>query len=420
MPKHINLLICKYLNGTISDREEKELFEFLSSHKDAYQKFKTIAENNDLAVRYREYAAIDTQAAMQRFLEKQSDSNSMSNGNKHKALLSSSLFKCAAAILILIFAGATWWYVQYTKVTPPEIPEAVQFAMQQSIRSGKADAVIEEDIDASKMSDGKSIVSNENQNNVAGSGQQERYHAHTSDPTSSHAHPSLSMEQLQAARRITTLHDKEFWITLNDGTLVHLNYNTRLVYPEHFGRGNRNVILDGEAYFMVSEDKSRPFVVHTPNGDIKVYGTEFNVNTRDEASNIQGEKQTSVVLVKGSISVTPNGGVEQIMKPHQKLSIISSQSSPGNYQLSVNNVDVTPYIAWNTGEFAFSDVPLDIILSTMRNWYHIDIELANRDAGKLLFTGTIDRYGSPTTILKSISKVTGLTIIQSGNHYTIK
>jgi ferric-dicitrate binding protein FerR (iron transport regulator) len=108
------------------------------------------------------------------------------------------------------------------------------------------------------------------------------------------------------------------------------------------------------------------------------------------------------------------------LKPHQKLSIISSQSSHGNYQLSVNNVDVTPYIAWNTGKFAFSDVPLDIILSIMRNWYHIDIELANSDAGKLLFTGTIDRYGSPNTILKSISKVTGLTIIQSGNHYTIK
>lgn len=56
----------------------------------------------------------------------------------------------------------------------------------------------------------------------------------------------------------------------------------------------------------------------------------------------------------------------------------------------------------------------------LRNWYHIDIELANSDAGKLLFTGTIDRYGSPNTILKSISKVTGLTIIQSSNHYTIK
>ena len=88
--------------------------------------------------------------------------------------------------------------------------------------------------------------------------------------------------------------------------------------------------------------------------------------------------------------------------------------------MSVNNVDVTPYIAWNTGKFVFSDVPLDIILSIMRNWYHIDIELANSDAGKLLFTGTIDRYGSPNTILKSISKVTGLTIIQNGNHYTIK
>ena len=125
-----------------------------------------------------------------------------------------------------------------------------------------------------------------------------------------------------------------------------------------------------------------------------------------------------MILVKGAISVRPNGGGEQMLKPGQKLSIIPSLA--GSYQLSVSDVDVTPYIAWNTGEFAFSDAPLDVILSTMRHWYHIDIHLDNPEAGKMLFTGTIDRYGSPSTILKSISKVTGLTVNQEGNRYAIK
>lgn len=90
-----------------------------------------------------------------------------------------------------------------------------------------------------------------------------------------------TVEQLLEARRITTYQDKEYWLTLDDGTLVHLNYNTRMVCPERFIDGTRDVILDGEAYFMVAHDSRHPFVVHTPQGDIRVYGTEFNVSTRD-------------------------------------------------------------------------------------------------------------------------------------------
>lgn len=388
MAKDINQLICDYLDGRITESEQKVLYEYLATHKEADQRFRRLAEQKDLAARYREYAAVDTHKALQQFMEKQELMTPVNHEFRLKSLFSP--FKCVAATLLLLLAGGAYWYAQYTKVTPPEIPEAVQVAMQQSIQSGKADAVVEERLEELRID-------------------------HKESPT---PHPSLTKEQLLAARRITVRHDKEFWLTLDDGTLVHMNYDTRLVYPEHFGRDDRNVVLDGEAYFMVAQDKSRPFVVHTANGDIKVYGTEFNVNTRGEASSAHGEKETSVILVKGAISVRPNGGGEQMLKPSQKLSIIPSLA--GSYQLSVSDVDVTPYIAWNTGEFAFSDAPLDVILSTMRHWYHIDIHLANPEAGKMLFTGTIDRYGAPSTILKSISKVTGLTVNQEGNRYTIK
>lgn len=388
MAKDINQLICNYLDGKITEIEQKTLHEYLATHKEADQQFRRIAEQKDLAARYREYAAVDTHKAMLQFMEMQDLQVSMNREYKLRSRFSP--FKCVAAVLLLLFAGGAYWYAQYTKVTPPEIPEAVQLAMEQSIQSGKTDAVVEECLEELRI-------------------------GHKKSPTPP---PSLTKEQLLAARRITVRHDKEFWVTLDDGTLVHMNYDTRLVYPEHFGRDDRNVVLDGEAYFMVAQDKSRPFVVHTTNGDIKVYGTEFNVNTRSEASSTRGEKETSVILVKGAISVRPNGGDEQMLKPGQKLSIIPSAT--GSYQLSVSDVDVTPYIAWNTGEFAFSDAPLDVILSTMRHWYHIDIHLGNPEAGKMLFTGTIDRYGSPSTILKSISKVTGLTVNQEGNRYTIK
>lgn len=93
---------------------------------------------------------------------------------------------------------------------------------------------------------------------------------------------------------LTTRHDKEFWMTLPDGTRVHLNGNSRLSYPLAFKGDLREVALVGEAYFIVAKDKDHPFIVHTADGDIKEYGTEFNVSTHGT--------NTEVVLVTGSLS----------------------------------------------------------------------------------------------------------------------
>lgn len=82
---------------------------------------------------------------------------------------------------------------------------------------------------------------------------------------------------------LVTKKDKEFWMVLDDGTYVHLNYNTTLIYPNHFVGSERKVKLKGEAYFIVANDsKKRPFIVETANGDVHDYGTEFNVNTMKE------------------------------------------------------------------------------------------------------------------------------------------
>ena len=197
-----------------------------------------------------------------------------------------------------------------------------------------------------------------------------------------------------SARRITTRHDKEFWLTLDDGTLVHLNYNTRLIYPEEFGRGDRNVILDGEAYFMVAKDKSRPFIVHTTNGDVKVYGTEFNVNT---------SHSTSVVLVKGSVSVTPTGGREIMLKPGQQLTLTDNQPS-------VTQVDTAPYVAWNEGKFFFEEWPLERIMQVIARWYGREVEFTTDEIKQQRYSGNFDRYEDIRPTMEAIETITGLKI----------
>ncbi|MBQ9571542.1 MAG: FecR domain-containing protein, partial [Prevotella sp.] len=290
------------------------------------------------------------------------------------------LWRYAAAVLILIVGGAALWYSQYTKVTPPEISESVQLAMQQSHESGKQDAKVD------VLSEELSMMSDE-------SGKNEELRVKSEKSLS--VTESLTKEQLLSARRITTMHDKEFWLTLDDGTLVHLNYNTRLIYPEKFSRGDRNVILDGEAYFMVAKDKSRPFIVHTPNGDVKVYGTEFNVNTTGD--------NTSVVLVKGSVSVTPTGGKEQLMNPGQLC-----EFSVENLMLST--IDVEPYIAWNEGKFSFEEWPLERIMQVISRWYGREVVFTSEDIKHQQYSGNFDRYEDIHPTMEAIESITGLKI----------
>ncbi len=292
----------------------------------------------------------------------------------------------AAAIVILFMAGGAFWYYRdYTRVTPPEITDRVKSAMLLCQENGRNEAEI---VSPLQTTAGRQpIVSHA-----------EKVLYHVDDDFA---------EELEKASRVTTYQDKEYWVKLDDGSLVHLNYDTHLIYPEKFG-DRRDVILDGEAYFMVAKDKSRAFLVHTSQGDIRVHGTEFYINTRKEQ-----QEQTSVVLVKGSVSFATTDGKETMMQPGQQLTATQGQ-------IQQKEVDVSLYQAWNEGEFVFADEPLENLLMTMARWYNLEIEYANEDARQMRFTGTIDRYGSAEVILHSISKVTGLVIEQNGSHVVIR
>ena len=186
-------------------------------------------------------------------------------------------------------------------------------------------------------------------------------------------------------------------MTLDDGTRVHLNYGTTLIYPRKFNGDTREVELEGEAYFFVAKDANHPFVVHTPEGDVKVYGTEFNINTQDD------EGTTRIVLVNGSISVTPKGGREQMIRPNE-MAVISSG------ECMFSTVDVAPYVSWNTGMFIFADCPLEKLMRVLSRWYNKRVEFNSDDIRQIEFTGTINKYGDISPALKAIHTVTGLRI----------
>ena len=400
MTNSINTLIRKYLSGDISDDEYQLLSETLANDKNTAKHLEQMTEADDLTKRYKEYASVDTEAALQKFIKQYVDNGEAGKAaetpRKPRKTMRYSLLRYAAVVALLIFGGAFWYHREYTRVTPPVITEEVQQAMEQSRESGREGADI-----VSTVTSRQQIISEE---------ECELYHVDEN-----------FAEQLAEAKRITTYHDKEYWVTLDDGTLVHLNYNSRLIYPEKFG-DRRDVILEGEAYFMVAKDKSRQFVVHTPQGDVRVYGTEFMVNTAERMEtrleSPTGESRyhqaTSVVLIEGSISFTPESGNELMMSPGQKL--VADKD-----QLLVTTTDTAPYVAWNTGLFVFKNSTLENLMDVISRWYGVEnVSYGNEQLRKMHFTGNFKRYGSIERILDAIMMTCDINIDFHSNRITIE
>lgn len=370
--RRISDLLYKYTINALNDDERRELDAWVAARPDRQSYLQMLSSPQSLQDDYRRRKSIDVQKAIREMEARIGKTEKASRTSVSRF----PFFRIAAVLVLLLVGGTFWYHREQTRVTPPEISEEVQLAMEQSRKSGKS---------------GAEVLSGKAVKEVMSTEERALYHVDDN-----------FAEQLEEARRITTYQNKEYWVTLEDGTLVHLNYNSRLIYPEKFG-DRRDVILDGEAYFMVAKDKSRQFVVHTPKGDVRVYGTEFVVNTGTSTENGNDNKELIVVLVKGSVSFTPTDGREKMLTPGQELSIVNSQ-------LNVSEVDTAPFVAWNEGEFVFSDWTLERIISVIARWYGLDVEFANKDLGNHKFSGSLSRYEDLKPTLETIEMVTGMRL----------
>lgn len=381
--RRISDLLYKYTINALNDDERRELDAWVAARPDRQSYLQMLSSPQSLQDDYRRRKSIDVQKAIREMEARigKTEKASRPSGSRFP------FFRIAAVLVLLLVGGTFWYHREQIRVTPPEISEEVQLAMEQSCKMGTS---------------GAEVLSGKAVKEVMSTEERALYHVDDN-----------FAEQLEEARRITTYQNKEYWVTLDDGTLVHLNYDSRLIYPEHFG-DRRDVILDGEAYFMVARDKSRQFVVHTPQGDVKVYGTEFWVNTRADAQASQPLTVSyQLALVSGSISFTPANGKEAMLKPGQELSIVNSQ-------LSITDVDTAPYVAWNTGNFVFDDCPLEQLTDVLARWYGMKVRFYSDSSRHILFTGILSRYADVMTSLESISAVANVEITIEGNTIIVK
>lgn len=174
-------------------------------------------------------------------------------------------------------------------------------------------------------------------------------------------------------------------ITLPDGTQVWLNSNSRLTYDEHsFGRKNRELALDGEAFFDVAQNGEHPFIIHAGKVDIRVLGTAFNVKAYTTDSMV------ATTLIRGKIAVSFR---EQtlVLQPEEKLTIPLTTITPVIRQhLQKDSSGAIADISWMHSKLVFDNNTFTELGTKMKDWYGVTIHFESNDVAQLRFTGIID------------------------------
>ena len=195
-------------------------------------------------------------------------------------------------------------------------------------------------------------------------------------------------------------------ITLDDGSVITLNANSKLIYPRKFGKNERRVELIGEAFFNISKNPNKAFIINAKNAEVKVLGTSFNINA---ATN------TIEVLVK-----TGKVQFSSIDKPENKLILI-----PGDFaslQESILEKEINRddnYLSWKTRRMIFRDTKLQEVAKVLDRTYHVQIHFQEAELKALPLTSTFD-HDKLDNILNYMCSPFNLVYEKKGNQILIK
>ena len=182
-------------------------------------------------------------------------------------------------------------------------------------------------------------------------------------------------------------------VKLPDGTIVALNAASSLRYPTNLANSKyRQVVLEGEGYFQVARDTSRPFVVETDDQRVEVLGTKFNVNSYNRTRSV-------TTLKEGSVRVSNSHG-SILIRPGQ-------QAINAGHQFRVQEADMDQVFGWKDGNFVFSGANIQSIMEQLGYWYDVEV-IYDGAPIEGLFYANISRNKNISEILQVLEKTQGV------------
>lgn len=168
--------------------------------------------------------------------------------------------------------------------------------------------------------------------------------------------------------QMAVANDKVLEIQLNDNSKVSLNKNSKLEYPQEFEQNKRSVKLAGEAYFKVTKDSEKQFVIQTKHALIKVVGTEFNVKAYDSL------KTTVVSVNEGIVEFCLlSDTTKKVTLTKDEVGVIDNETGKILEQEAENiTIDF-----WRTKVLKFRDARLDVVASALTEIYKVQFVFNN-------------------------------------------
>lgn len=183
-----------------------------------------------------------------------------------------------------------------------------------------------------------------------------------------------------------------------DGTRAYINSDSRLKYPRKFALSSREVYLEGEAYFVVSKNPRRPFIVNLNGPAVHVLGTSFDVQAYPESKDI------TVCLDEGHINLTLPSDKKYPLKPGEKL----VYNREDDRCTVTRDVDTQFSSLWKKNVIAFKDTPLSEVIKVLNRWYDVDFEVGDETARNVYFTLTSE-HTLLEKVLQDLEKISPLT-----------
>jgi ferric-dicitrate binding protein FerR (iron transport regulator) len=182
---------------------------------------------------------------------------------------------------------------------------------------------------------------------------------------------------------------------LPDGTSGMLNSNSKLTYSMPFSP-DRQIDLEGEAWFDVFRDEHHPFEIRTGNSSVKVLGTTFNMMAYPD------ENYVEVVLQSGAVDFIDKAG-NNIATVHPSERLVFRGG-----KVSKNAADPAKYVGWTRGRMIFNNDPMGEVARRIERWYNVEVVLADRELENYSFRGTFedDRLDEVFRLLSMTSPIT--------------
>ncbi len=209
------------------------------------------------------------------------------------------------------------------------------------------------------------------------------------------------MEEIRLANNILTVPvGQRVNLQLPDGTSVWLNASSEIIYPAYFSGSTREIHLNGEAYFEVEHNASKPFIVHTETFDIKVLGTKFNVEA------YKGMEGFTTALMEGSVEVTDRKNKDKSVRlyPAQKVAF-------RNGELCKSPIDNYDVYRWREGLICFKETRFADLMRQLEKNYGVRILINNEAVKEKVFSGKFRTTDGIDNALR---------LLQKEGHYTFE